>query len=92
MGEFGWADFHKRRQQYEAWHKIVFEVEVKSADSVVLDPVEHQDYLFATEEELAADKVGDVPLSWITPPNKAMNLEAFRLRRESNVPLIETSR
>ena len=53
-----------------------------SNSDVKLDPIEHQDFLYATEDEITNDKVGDVHLTWITPPNKAMNLEAFRLKRE----------
>ena len=63
------------------WLKLVFEMEVQKAD-VVLDPVEHQDFLFATEDEVVNDEVGDVKLVYVSPVNKAVKLEAFRLKRE----------
>lgn len=78
VGEIGWENYHQRRQRHEVWRKLIFQVEVKSMD-VVLDAVEHQAYLFATAEEVSVDKTSDgVALSWISPPNKEMNLEAFR--------------
>lgn len=82
VGEFGFGEYSKRRQKDVVWQKLIFEVEVKSLEKVVLDPVEHQDSLFATEEEVKVDQVGGVQLTWITPINKDINLEAFRLRRE----------
>ncbi|KAF1946840.1 hypothetical protein EJ02DRAFT_197846 [Clathrospora elynae] len=64
------------------WLKLVFEMDVESTDSVVLDPVEHQKFLFASEEEIVNDVVGDVELVYISAPNKEVKLEAFKLRRE----------
>ena len=80
VGEFGWSEYHKQSKAEEVWHKIIFEVEVENQD-VRLDPIEHQDYVWATEDEVAKDKAGEVALTWITQPNKDVNLEAFRLRR-----------
>ena len=82
VGAFGWEDYHERRQQHEVWHKLVFEVETRALD-VALDPVEHQSYLFATEEEVRSDCAAGTALTWISPPNKEMNLAAFRMRREA---------
>ena len=81
VGEFGWEEWSKKRDIHDSWHKLIFEVEVKGYD-IKLDPMEHQDHLWATEEEIKADQVGDVTLSWITPVNKEMNLQAFQWRRE----------
>lgn len=64
------------------WLKLVFEMEVQNADTVVLDPVEHQKYLYASEDEVIKDKVGDVELRYISPANKEVKLEAFRQKRE----------
>jgi ADP-ribose pyrophosphatase YjhB (NUDIX family) len=66
----------------KTWMKIIFEMEVQSADEVVLDPVEHQKSLWASEEEIVNDLVGDVKLRYISPPNKVVKLEAFRMRKE----------
>jgi 8-oxo-dGTP pyrophosphatase MutT (NUDIX family) len=79
VGEFGWEDYHTIRKQQEVWRKLIFEVEVREL-KVVLDPEEHQDYVFATEEEVLQDKAGDIRLTWISPPNKEMNLHAFQSR------------
>lgn len=65
------------------WLKLIFEMEVQESDNVVLDPVEHQNFLFASEEEVVNDLVGDVKLAYISPPNKVVKLEAFRLQREA---------
>jgi hypothetical protein len=90
VGEFEFGDYSKRRQMKVVWQKLIFEVEVKSLEKVVLDPVEHQDSLFATEEEVRSDSAGGVQLAWITPVNKDMNLEAFRLRREGRAASTST--
>lgn len=66
----------------KTWLKLIFEMEVENMDNIVLDPVEHQDYLFASEEEISHDLAGDVKLVYISPPNKEVKLEAFRLRKE----------
>ena len=85
VSEFGFSEFSKRRNQQIHWLKLIFEMEVESLDNIALDPVEHQKYLWADEEEVKADRVGDMQLTWITPPNKMVNLEAFRKRRECMV-------
>lgn len=64
------------------WLKLIFEMEVAEM-RVELDPVEHQQYLFASEEDVVKDRAGDVELSYISPPNKQVKLDAFRLSREA---------
>jgi 8-oxo-dGTP pyrophosphatase MutT (NUDIX family) len=64
------------------WLKLVFEMEVKSTN-VTLDPVEHQQYLFASEDEIVKDLVEDVMLAYISPPNKQVKLDAFRQQKEA---------
>jgi 8-oxo-dGTP pyrophosphatase MutT (NUDIX family) len=63
------------------WLKLVFEMSVQNADNVVLDPIEHQKFLFASEDEIVHDEVGDVKLRYISPENKDVKLEAFKQRR-----------
>lgn len=61
--------------------RFVFHVLVKSTDNVVLDPEEHQDYVWATEEEVRAGMTEDnrdIPAT--VPATRAYILEAFRLR------------
>lgn len=55
---------------------------MQNADRVVLDPVEHQKFLFVSADEVVNDKVGDVELRYISPANKKVKLEAFRQKRE----------
>jgi 8-oxo-dGTP pyrophosphatase MutT (NUDIX family) len=62
------------------WLKLIFEVEVEDT-SVTLDPVEHQQYLFASEEEVVNDLAGDVELVYISPSNKQIKLDAFKLQK-----------
>jgi 8-oxo-dGTP pyrophosphatase MutT (NUDIX family) len=64
------------------WLKLIFEVEVKDTN-VTLDPIEHQQYVFASEDEVINDLVGDVKLVYVSPPNKTINLDAFRLQKEA---------
>jgi hypothetical protein len=62
------------------WLKLVFEMQVQNADSVVLDPIEHQKFLFTSEDEVVNEAVGDVKLRYISPANKEVKLEAFKQR------------
>ena len=53
--------------------------------AIVLDPIEHQSHLWATEDEVVNDLVveGTTSLEYISPANKDIKLEAFRLQREA---------
>jgi hypothetical protein len=57
-------------------------MEVEDINAVKMDPVEHQKYVFASKDEVEGDLAGDVKLVYISPPNKVVKLEAFRLRKE----------
>ncbi|CAK7267725.1 hypothetical protein SEPCBS119000_002697 [Sporothrix epigloea] len=61
--------------------RFVFHVEVQSTKNIVLDPDEHQAYVWATEEEVRAGMTRenrDIPAT--VPATRAFILEAFRLR------------
>ncbi|EUC44314.1 hypothetical protein COCMIDRAFT_6384 [Bipolaris oryzae ATCC 44560] len=62
------------------WLKLIFEMEVDHADAVVLDPVEHQRFVFASEEEVVNDRAGEMVFKYINATNKAVKLEAFKGR------------
>lgn len=51
---------------------------------VKLNPVEHQRFVWASEEEVRAREVGDVELEFTTRDLGDTVLEAFRFRREGN--------
>jgi 8-oxo-dGTP pyrophosphatase MutT (NUDIX family) len=51
---------------------------------VKLDPGEHQNYVWAAEEEVEARKVGDMELKFTSREQEAVVREAFRARREMN--------
>lgn len=51
---------------------------------IVLDPKEHDDYLFATEEQVVKEHAGDVLFKYISPDNKQVKLEAFKRHREGS--------
>ncbi|KAK7182614.1 hypothetical protein DPSP01_012813 [Paraphaeosphaeria sporulosa] len=74
-------DIPRTQGRIESWMKLIFEVEVKQLE-IVLDPKEHDDYLFATENQVENETVGDVHLKYISPDNKRVKLEAFKRRRE----------
>ncbi|KAH6611933.1 NUDIX hydrolase domain-like protein [Boeremia exigua] len=82
--QFTFADGGKKRAG-KTWLKLVFQFEVDNADAVVLDPIEHQRFLWACEEEITNDlvKEGSTPLNYISPTNKDVKLEAFKLQREA---------
>ncbi|OAA57311.1 NUDIX hydrolase domain-like protein [Cordyceps fumosorosea ARSEF 2679] len=70
--------------------KFAFEVEVESQEPIVLDPKEHQAWVWASEEEVvtgmvAATDGGDglsIPLT--APHIRRITMEAFRLKKEHN--------
>jgi 8-oxo-dGTP pyrophosphatase MutT (NUDIX family) len=80
--EFGWSETSKTTGELKNWRKHVFEMEVASLNDLQLDPIEHQNHLWVTEDEVNHGKVGEVELVYITLPNKVVKLEAFRKRRE----------
>lgn len=68
--------------------KLTFVVEVKDSSAVKLDPEEHQDYVWATEEECraklverSAERKGSTELVFTTPAQKAAIMRAFEIRR-----------
>ncbi|KAJ9617744.1 uncharacterized protein PV06_01670 [Exophiala oligosperma] len=65
--------------------KFHFLVEAKrnsnGALNVVLDPKEHQNYLWATEEEVKARRVGDVDLKFTTKEQEVAIIKGFEARR-----------
>ena len=61
--------------------RFAFQAEVESCAAVVLDPEEHQDYVWATEAEVRAGVMADGRLIPATvPATRVFILEAFRLR------------
>jgi 8-oxo-dGTP pyrophosphatase MutT (NUDIX family) len=83
VGEFWFGDTKKADGQVSKWVKHIFEMEVKDLATVTVDPVEHQTYLFASEEEVKKERVGDVELKYITAENKAIKLDAFAYRQSA---------
>jgi 8-oxo-dGTP pyrophosphatase MutT (NUDIX family) len=69
-------------------YKFSFLVDVEKGEGgkldVKLDPGEHQKYVWATEEEVRARRVGDVELKFTAREQEAVVLEAFTVRRELN--------
>lgn len=71
--------------------KLTFVVEVKDSSAVKLDPEEHQDYVWATEEECRAKLVersaegkGPTELVFTTAAQKAAIMRAFEIRRKGS--------
>ncbi|KAF2787402.1 hypothetical protein K505DRAFT_329721 [Melanomma pulvis-pyrius CBS 109.77] len=79
--EMEWTEFGGKRGRKTDWLKHIFEIEVEGLEDLALAETEHQSFLWATEEEVLQDKVGEVQLTYITPPNKDIKLEAFRKNR-----------
>ncbi|KYK57082.1 hypothetical protein DCS_04089 [Drechmeria coniospora] len=67
-------------------HRIIkysFAVEVERPSEIVIDPNEHQRYLWATESECAAGRVGDVDIQFTMEQQMATIMEGFRLMQGS---------
>jgi len=66
--------------------KLYFIVEIDKGDEdkleVKLDLNEHQNFIWATEEEVKAKKVGDLELTFTTPTLEKNVLESFQIREE----------
>ena len=65
----------------KTWCRFTFLVEVESCNEVKLDPHEHQDFTWASEEEIRAQTMGDRQLTITTESAAAAIIEAFRLRK-----------
>lgn len=67
--------------------KFVFEIRVNDGESIVLDPEEHQAWVWASEDEVVAGKIREsdgvdgfnIPLT--APHVRRLIMEAFRLRK-----------
>ncbi|SPO03080.1 uncharacterized protein DNG_05761 [Cephalotrichum gorgonifer] len=64
--------------------RFSFEVEVEGWEGVSLDPAEHQDYVWATEEEVRAGRAEGREIVFTNRGMMALVLEGFRLRKEEN--------
>lgn len=65
-----------------------FMVEMKSgqtAKDVKLDPKEHQNFVWATQEQVKARKIGDLILELTSNEAEATILEAFKIRRQGEI-------
>ncbi|KAK1726085.1 NUDIX hydrolase domain-like protein [Colletotrichum acutatum] len=71
----------------DAWRKYTYLVEVEtSADGggeaeVEIDPEEHDDFVWATEEEVRADRCGERVFEWTSEHQKLDVLRAFEITR-----------
>lgn len=77
------------RDQTKTWCRFTFGVEVEVEGDVGelgfgvrLDPNEHQDFVWATEEEVRAERNVERSLPITKESMRAVMLEAFRLRKD----------
>lgn len=69
------------------WKKLTFLVEVGRADSkevpeVKLDPNEHEDFVWATEEDVVANRYGNTEFTWMSEVQRQTILKAFRMLKQ----------
>ncbi|KAH7358217.1 NUDIX hydrolase domain-like protein [Plectosphaerella cucumerina] len=93
LGMYTWTDtdpsgepIRRRDGSISRWKKwsFVAEVEGGSEDEtpkVVLDPAEHQAYVWASESEVLADKSGDVDLVWTSADQKTDVARSFEIAK-----------
>ncbi|KAL7916865.1 NUDIX hydrolase domain-like protein [Trichoderma velutinum] len=62
--------------------RFSFEVEIESASHVMLDAAEHQDFVWVSEDEVRAQKIGDRDIPITNDAMRSVILEFFRLRNE----------
>jgi 8-oxo-dGTP pyrophosphatase MutT (NUDIX family) len=68
------------RNRTRWWCRFAFIAEVNDHGCVQLDPREHQDYAWASLEEVEQDKIGERTIPMTTTNMKATIIEAFRLK------------
>ncbi|KAH7036240.1 NUDIX hydrolase domain-like protein [Macrophomina phaseolina] len=68
-------------ERQQNWLKLAFEVETAEAIPIRLDPIEHQNYLWVSEDEVVLGEANGRRLEFMTADQRAMMLEGFRLRR-----------
>ncbi|PKS08701.1 hypothetical protein jhhlp_004754 [Lomentospora prolificans] len=67
------------------WCRVAFIVGVEDCGKVVLDPVEHQAYMWLTEEEVREARRGEKEIEFASEEMRAIMLEAFRVKRTAEV-------
>ncbi|KAF3350287.1 hypothetical protein VdG2_02102 [Verticillium dahliae VDG2] len=83
VGSYAWLDDGR------TWVKHSFLVEVEGVGAqapplVRLDPEEHQDHVWATEEDVRTDQVGERTLAWTSEEQKADVLRAFAADKDTS--------
>ncbi|KAK1655847.1 hypothetical protein BDP81DRAFT_444513 [Colletotrichum phormii] len=74
-------DSHKFFKGRDAWRKYTYLVEVETTTKVEIDPEEHEDFVWATEEEVRADRCGERVFEWTSEHQKMDILRAFEIAR-----------
>ena len=69
--------------------RFSFEVEVVDVGTVTIDLNEHQRFVWASEAEVRAQKMGDLPIPMTNAEMRNLLLEGFRLRREAGLKTSE---
>ncbi|KAH6646887.1 NUDIX hydrolase domain-like protein [Truncatella angustata] len=84
-------DLHHWSDDGLIWWKLTFLVEVeqmgKGKPDVVLDPKEHEAFVWATEEDVLANCYGDIKFQWISEDQRLTILKAFNMLKTTGKPL-----
>ena len=67
----------------KTWCRFTFHVEVENCDTVKVDPDEHQDFVWASEEEVRQQKIGERELAITHDGVVRLILGVFGLGREN---------
>ncbi|KAK1533953.1 NUDIX domain-containing protein [Colletotrichum paranaense] len=85
VGDGVMKDSHKFFKGRDAWRKYTYLVEVETTGTgevkVEIDPEEHDDFVWATEEEVRADRCGERVFEWTSEHQKLDILRAFEIAR-----------
>ncbi|KAI0163446.1 NUDIX hydrolase domain-like protein [Pestalotiopsis sp. NC0098] len=84
-------DVHLPSSDGLIWRKMTFLVDVDRTGAqepdVKLDPEEHQAFLWATEEDLLANRHGDITLTWMSEDQRQTILKAFKMLKRPTVKI-----
>jgi 8-oxo-dGTP pyrophosphatase MutT (NUDIX family) len=82
--EIGDGELNPETNERKFWFRAAFTFQVENCSNVKLEPREHQDYVWATEEEVRNLMVGDKPIPLTGDFMMRTILSGFRMEKESS--------
>lgn len=78
------GDVFTNRTGTRLFCRFSFNVEVENSDHVRLDPNEHQNFAWVTEDQVRQQRIGEMSIPITNQNVQSLMLEAFRLKKEKS--------